>query len=123
VPFARSASQTASGQAFLLIVVSPSSRHRRNAPRSYKINRISKTVPTIPRPPPVPHLEYPRSEDAEELCSIGPATLLAGEQVIAAVLFAEPSAQRVHFVEERLASVWIEGLNSLKRALEPTNRD
>src|ERR1700730_15049665 len=34
-------------------------RRQRNPPTRYTTTRISRTVPTIPRPPPVPHLEYP----------------------------------------------------------------
>ncbi len=66
-----------------------------------------------------------RSKDAEELCAIEPATLLAGEEVIAAVLFAfaEPGSQRIHFVKERLPSVLIEWLHLAKGALEPTHSE
>jgi hypothetical protein len=50
------------------------------------------------------------SEHAEELRAVELPALLAGEQIIAAVLFAfaEPGSDGVHFVEERLATVrWL----------------
>jgi hypothetical protein len=31
----------------------------RKYPSRYRISAMTRTVPTIPRPPPVPHLEYP----------------------------------------------------------------
>src|ERR1700730_15271427 len=37
----------------------PRRSSQRNTPRKYKMTAMSTTVPTIPRPPPVPHLEYP----------------------------------------------------------------
>ena len=37
-----------------------------NPPTRYKITTMSRTVPTIPRPPRVPHLEYPVTATSAE---------------------------------------------------------
>jgi hypothetical protein len=64
-----------------------------------------------------------RPKDAEELCAIEPAALLAGEEIIRAIskANAKPRSQCIHFVKEWLPTVLVKRLDLADRTFEPTH--